>query len=158
MKFNMKKLFHEHDLCYVTGYGNSTWEILGVSYMQDTMLGKVTNEDIMYTVKHVFTGEEDIAFQEDITLVCRARYAYDYIRQLNKDGSPPKMPVNITGKEKVLMINVNESERNHVYPDTMNGLLDELFDLLSIVDEVGEDEYLKHKISDVKFRLLKYKK
>lgn len=158
MEFNMKQLLFYGDLCYVQGYGNSTWEVVGYTFEWSFLDGKV-EEEIIYNVSNVHTGEINIACQEDVTLVCRAKFAYEYIRQLDKNGSPPKKPVNNTGKEKV---KVNLDKKNvhtpYEYPDTLNGLLEELADLLSLVETIGEDEYLKQKISTVKVKLLKFKK
>lgn len=151
MQFNMKQTIYYGDLCYIKGYGNSTWEVIGYTFEWSFLNGKV-EEEIIYVLYNVHTGEKSIAYQEDLTLVCRALYAYEYIRQL-ENGSPPKMPVKNKAEENTNMKVDRIATMPHKYPNTINGLLDELTDLLGIVEVIGEEESVMERIETVKQRL-----
>lgn len=153
MQFNIDVNFFEGDLCQVKGYGHLVWEVIGFAPTFERYRGKLIDEYVTYTFQNVHTGEEILAFEEDLSLICRAKFAFDYIRQLDKNSSPPDLSVNSIrkGRDKV------EADKSalapYKYSNTVDGLLEELSDLLAIIDFIGEDEYLKHRVNDVKLRL-----
>lgn len=154
----MKRKFNAGDLCVVDGYGDRVWEVEGFTLEFMYLRGQYA-EEIIYNLKCILTNERVIAYQSDVILVCRAAYAYDYLRQLDESGRPPKSTVNIAREEDENMEQINEWRIPHVYPNTRDGLLEELADLLTVVKVIGEaDEYLQNRIDKVKNKLKAYQK
>lgn len=137
MEFNINLNIFEGDLCRVDGYGHLVWEVIEFSPTFNVKHKRVVSEYIDYTLKNVYSGEEIFACEEDLSLICRAKDALNYIRQLNKTGtnSPPKLPVNKAGKEKA---KVKTKLTRKQKDDLLNELLDRYLDVLKFIKADGE--------------------
>ncbi|MGG0667885.1 hypothetical protein ABE073_05065 [Lederbergia citrisecunda] len=139
MEFNIDINFFEGDLCSVDGYGHLIWEVERFAPSFEVKGGKVVDEYITYTLQNVHTGEDIIAFEEDLSLICRAKDAIDYIRQLNKTRNPPNNPVNTAGKEKAKMKTLKATVITRKQKDDLlNELLDRYNDVKNFIKADGE--------------------
>lgn len=160
----MKQTLHSGDLCVIEGYGNRVWEVIGYTFEKSYMEGDFY-EEIIYNLACVMTSEWTIGIQEDVQLVCRAKYAIHYIRQLNGQGLPPSPESNgyVSAKQQkgamVVkdMFKSKEGKEPFIYPNTRDGLLMELSDLLCKQEELTrlgiENSELEVDINEVKDRL-----
>lgn len=155
----MKQNLFVGDLCVVDGYGRRVWEVVGYTREQSYM-DRVYSEEIIYNLTCTITPEWIIGVQSDTTLVCRAEYAFEYIMYLNGEGLPPKLSdeesfLSIIKKtEEAAMSNeAKEAMESYIYPDTIDGLLEQLADLKFLEETTGQDEALQDNINIVKEKL-----
>lgn len=113
--------FDVGDLVYCKYSLNKTWEIKGYYYGYSAM---------HYNLICIKTAKTLLALEEELMLVCKAEYAIDYIRMLDKEGMPPPISelnsLN-TGKEVVKM-NPSARQALKLTLQEKNEILDELLD------------------------------
>lgn len=145
----MKQTIFYGDLCYIKGYGSSTWEVIGYTLKWNFLQGKV-KEEIIYVLSNVHTGENNIAYQDDLILVCRAIYAYDYIRQLDEHGSPPKMLNNKNAEKEKVEMTMTRKQKD----DLLNELLDRYNDVQNFIKADGEiNEHNRQQLEEIEAKL-----
>lgn len=155
----MKQTLHAGDLCVVDGYGNRVWEVVGYTFEKSFMEGNFY-EEIIYNLSCIMSSEWTIGVQEDVQLVCKAKYAYQYVRELNEKGLPPSnseqyiSPKWQKGEMSMKSLsNSKDGKEPFKYPDTIDGLLMKISDLSCLEDELGENEDRQNEISKVKEEL-----
>lgn len=134
MQFNVDLNFFEGDLCRIRGYGNLTWKVIGFTPSVEILHGKEVDKNVIYTFENVFTGEDIIALEEDLILVCKAKYASEYIKQLNDDGSPPNMSKYLGKEKSEVQIYLTQKQKD----DMLNELLDRHNDVKRFIEADGE--------------------
>lgn len=159
----MKQTLDEGDLCILDGYGNRIWEVVGLTREQSQMNREIT-EEIIYNLSCITSTEWNIGVQRETTLVCKAAYAYQYVKELNAQGLPPSYESKTQKPKRVkkggaTMTNRpvdKEAKIPYVYPDTIDGLLQKLSDLNCLGEELGEiNEQLQSKIDATLIKLAK---
>lgn len=163
-QFNMEQTLYEGDLCVLDGYGNRVWEVVGFTFQKSQMSGKVT-EEIIYDLSCITSTEWNIGTQSETELVCKAAYAYQYVKELDDEGLPPsydskKQKPKRVKKGGATMTNKpvdKEAKVPYIYPETIDGQLEKLSDLNCLVEEFtasGEDtSKLKSEIKLVNNKL-----
>jgi len=133
------------DLVYVRGQLGRLWKVL--SSVNATYY--VYNEEmeyVTYVVECPYTLNRITVLQSDLMHVCEASKADEFLYHFNRYGAVPK---EYKTKEKRY-----DPMSNHKYPDTLDGLLDELSDTLLKIEIRGEeDDELKEKLSVIKEKL-----
>jgi|SRR6185312_623308 len=127
------------DLCEVDGYERVIWEAVRCSLVYDS---------IIYDLVNVFSGDWITRTQEEVMLVCRAQYAFEYVEELDENGMSPTYEFYTDthkNKEEKLMLNNTEKNRkiSFTYPDTIDGLLMKLTDL-----SIRKEEHEKYEKID----------
>lgn len=161
----MKQTLFEGDLCVLDGYGNRIWEVVGFTFEKSSMSGKVT-EEIIYNLSCIISTEWNIGVQSETMIVCKAAYAYQYVKELNNQGLPPSYnpehkDILVSKKGGSRMnneyVDIDEKEL-YIYPITIDGQLQKLSDLICQGEALKEvDEKLQLKIDKVKEVLSKLK-
>lgn len=166
LSFKMKQTLFYGDLCVVDGYRNRVWEVTGFTLEQSHDHNQVT-EAIVYNLSCVMTPEWTVEEQSDVTLVCKQKYAFQFVKELDIDGEIPSyasdyQSPSIQKKGRVSVSSINEDRelrKPHIYPNTINGLLEQLADLKCSGEMIGEiDEALQKKIDRIKMRLAEKQK
>lgn len=159
-QFSMKQTLFEGDLCVLDGYGSRVWEVVGFTFEKSSMGGRV-NEEIIYNLSCIMSTEWNIGVQSETELVCKAAYAYQYVKELDDEGLPPsydsktqKPTQEKEGGNKMTNKPVDKDARiPYVYPDTIDGLLEKLSDLRCIGEEIGVDGQLQSDINETVAKL-----
>jgi hypothetical protein len=157
------------DIVTVKGYGNRVFmvEEFTVEY-QHHPDGKIT-PSVIYDLTCPFTFDYIIGEQADITVVCKAATAHMYISQI--EPYTPDAPVDYEIKSPANYENPKISEWEFklevitpadVKPKRqskrqkqaeIDGLLDELITMQTVIDICGSDEDYAVRIADVKRKL-----
>lgn len=166
------------DLVYVAGYGDRIFTVESYSYSIQYYRHEAF-EEIIYDLTDVDTLEYLIAYQEDITVICKASEANEYLANMERnitdeisqspspgiDGGWPAgfeyvgdMTFKPIGREASETMTGNK--HNHRYDrDYVDDLLTELSDkmtLLRMFDGDGDDEFkerIEKRITEIKERI-----
>lgn len=162
------------DLVYVAGYGDRIFTVESYSYSIQYYRHEAF-EEIIYDLTDVDTLEYLIAYQEDITVICKASEANEYLANIERDITdeiPQSPSPGIDGGWPIGYEYVGDMTFEEV-PETMTGnkdkhrydrdyvddLLTELSDkmtLLRMFDGDGDDEFkerIEKRITEIKERI-----
>lgn len=131
------------DLILVQGYFGSIFQVESWTHELEHTREAIT-EGILYDVTDVESGEALIAFHDEISLVCIAEKAEEYLRdqgvaRADKGrGTATLSWGEYTAKEVMTMTKPKESERYN--REIVDDLIDEWIDKKSLIELDGRDE------------------
>lgn len=139
------------DLVFVDGYGNTPFYVDGWQDITIHEPGMIYHEKI-YDVTNAHTGEYAVAYAEDLTKICDADQAEEYLRKttgVNKGVGAVLFSFYFPDDDDDRIPNylrkLAETPPEKPKQQRIDELLDEYNDIMRIIDEFGDDDENDYK-------------